>query len=154
MNTLHDIILESSNFLDEFKEVETISKEEIDKKTNKFLDNLLELQNKIDSISKHYEKGIHLLEKFTWVTDKGEFTEEEFKSINEIKIASKTAYNSGIRDYVFFNNRFKKLASKNIRVLKDTLDDFKETSEEICEILLNNYSDPELNEIEKRLNKL
>ena len=151
MNTLQDIITESTNYLEDFKEVEIISKEE---RTNKFLDNLLELHRDIDSISKHYEKGIFLLEKFTWVTDKGEFTEEDFKSIHEIKIASKIAHKRGIRDYVFFNNKFKKLASKNIRVLKDTLDDFKETSEEIFDLLLNNFSDPELNEIEERLNKL
>lgn len=151
MNTLQDVITESSNYLEEHNKEEIISQEE---RTNIFLDNIILLHNDIDKYIKHYEKGITLLEKFTWVTDKGEFGEEEFTEIKKIKIAGLKAHKRGIKDYVYFNNKFRSFAAKKIRVYKNTLDEFKETLEIVYNLLLNNYSDIESLDIEKRLKDL
>ncbi len=152
MPTIKDKLVESSIFLEEYSPPEIRSKEELD---NSFLDDILELQGIIDDQTNYYNKGIELLQKFTWVEDKKDFDDNKLIiEISELKEATDKVIRLGIKDYILLNNRCKKFASECIKKYKDALDDFRETSSDVFETILCSRLDTELLDLENQIKLL
>lgn len=151
MNTLQDIIVESNSYFEETTLENSLSKIEL---VNNFLDHIIDIQKDIDNLSIHFDKGIKIFEELSWAINKGELSEEDIQSLKELRVEANKLIDTGYKEYVNLNNKFKKYASKQVKNFKNTLDDFKET----CEDVLNNFdviqSDQEFNDLETELNNL
>lgn len=151
MNTIKDKLAESATYLEEYTPQESLSKEE---RENNLLDNILDFQSSINKATKFYEKGILLIQKLSWAEDEGDFDEEILNEIKEVQISTERVIKSGIQDYVILNNNFRPYASAQIKLFKDALDEFKETTSDVLDKLLETRLDSELLALEEKIKNL
>jgi uncharacterized protein YecE (DUF72 family) len=151
MNTIKDKLAESTSYLDEYVPQDNRSTEQ---KENELLDNILELQENINNTTKFYKKATPLIQKLSWAEDEGDYDAEIIDEIKVLQADTKRIINSGLKDYVFFNNNFKRFASVNIKLFKDAVDEFKETTQDVFDKLLETRTDREFLDLEKKIKEL
>ena len=151
MTTIKEKLFESSVFLEEYAPQKTLTKEERD---NSFLDDILKFQKDIEGQTAYYEKGIKLIQKLSWVDGEGEYDQEVINEIILLKKTTEKVIKLGLKEYVLLHAKFQKYASKQIKNLKDSLDEFKETSEDVFDKLLDTRTDSEFLKLEERIKNL
>lgn len=114
-----------------------------EEKVNDFLDAILSFKKNLNSrVSKMY-KLIEKMESLTWYTD---VSKDDLMKLNELIAAARDLHSILIRRYVSFNTpliRKKGIAIEELKAFKHSIDDFRETYEDLESIFffLPKYSE-------------
>ncbi len=116
-----------------------------DERNNIVLDNILEVQKGINKLTEAVIVMTNNYEKISWIELPDDLKERVKTLIND-SIEVKPIL---VKHYVFLKNKVNKIASESIKEYKIALDDFRETLDDIYNIL---YVIPE-NETFQKINK-
>lgn len=132
-----------------FKEKKGASEEMI----NSFLDAVLELKSYISEKTDKVNYISGLLEEITWFDD---IDDECLQLINDVIASSRDLSSSLIRTYVFLNNKYrvKGIATKEINQFRGSIEDFKESYEDLESVYFFLPHMPEFQETKKMLSLL
>ena len=138
-----------------FKEVRDFSykRKNETENINNFLDRVLELQNKIKEDSDFIFGLVEKFEELSWA-EASNLDEETLKVLNDIISVSRDIHRTLIMHFVFLNNNLKKVASSQINTLKNSLDDFKESTNDLEFIVFHMPFDDRLIEINRKIQSL
>lgn len=138
-----------------FSSVRTFSFEEkkspfLDEKTvNKFLDTILSLKESLKTKSEKVNDINNSLESITWFND---IDEESLMLINDIISAAKNLHSSLVRQYVQLGTlRQKGIAKEEIKELKCSMDELRESSEDLESVFFFLPQMPDFVETTKQL---
>lgn len=120
---------------------------------NSFLDKILELQGKITEDKNFIVFLVERFEKLSWL-DASNLDEETLKVLNDIISISRDIHRTMIKRFVFLNNNMRDMASAHIKDFKISIDDLKESINDLEYIHFRMPSDSRFQEINERIQSL
>jgi len=119
-------------------------------KVNKFLDSMLGFKNELNAKTKRIYNISERMEGLTWFND---LDEKSLMLLNDLISFAKDLQSSLIRQYVVMNNALlqKGIAKHEIKDFKSSIDDLKETYEDLESVFFSLPQMPEFVETTKRL---
>lgn len=128
-------------------------KESSEEKMNSFLDAILDLKSHIRAKSEKLYNYTERLEKITWYDN---LDDECLMLLNDIISLGRELSNSLNRQYAYYNKEFKQhgIAKDEIKELKASINDFKETCNDLEDIFFYLPQDTEFNKITQELSEL
>lgn len=120
---------------------------------NSFLDKILELQGKITEDANFVFSLVERFEKLSWI-DASNLDEETLKVLNDIISISRDIHRTMILRFVFLNKNMRDMASLHIKEFKMSIDDLKESINDLEYIHFRMPCDSRFQEINERIQSL
>ncbi len=123
---------------------------------NNFLDKILKLQTDINNDCDFLEGLVERFEMITWAEDTTpvDKKEQELNMVNGIIAITMDIHRSILKRYIFLNKNAKQFASMEIKRLKISLDDIKESCNDFEEIMIILPKDINFQSANDKLNNL
>nr|WP_315219791.1 hypothetical protein [uncultured Flavobacterium sp.] len=120
---------------------------------NSFLDKILELQGKITEDTNFVFSLVERFEKLSWI-DASNLDEETLIVLNDIISISRDIHRTMIMRFIFLNKHMRDMASLHIKEFKMSIDDLKESINDLEYIHFRIPYDLRFQEINERIQSL
>lgn len=145
------------NIRDTFSEISRYSykftKESQDQIINTFLDQVNNLQKEIRTHREFFDNIVERFEKLTWANDI-ENDEASLNTLNDIIGITRQLHLKFLKYWIELNKNFKSVAKTEISLLKITLDDLKEATQDLEDVFFNLPKNSDFQEANKKIQSL